>query len=289
MCLNEFFDREKILGLFKNLTDNRRLPPAFLFTGDSGRGKWEVLIDIAALIICESGRGPACDCSNCRRVKGGSHPDAVWFEPCGSPPSIKIEQIRELRRKIILKPYEAKKKVFIIFQAERMTEGAQNALLKTLEEPPEESILLLAVPNVRGLLDTITSRCRIIKFGAREDPAGELELREIIDAFLSLREERVEELFDCQNRERFLSVLKALLGFYRDVLFFKSGADKKLILNKERQSEIFNLSGFYTSDNLRGTIDFLNEMAKMANFNVSLRTCILNTAAGLKNVRGAEV
>ncbi|MCK5306208.1 MAG: hypothetical protein KAJ66_03665 [Candidatus Omnitrophica bacterium] len=289
MCLNEFFDREKILGLFKDLTDNRRLPPTLLFTGNSGHGKREALIDIAALIICENGRGPACDCSDCRRVRGGNHPDAVWFEPCGSPPSIKIEQIRELRRKIILKPYEAKKKVFIIFQAEKMTEGAQNALLKTLEEPPAESMLLLAAPNAGGLLDTIASRCRIIKFRVREDPASEPERREIIDDFLSLREEKVEELFDCQNRERFLSVLKALQGFYRDVLFFKSGADKKLILNKERQSEIFNLSGFYTSDSLRGAIGFLNEMAKMANFNVSLRVCILNTAAGLKSVRGAEV
>ena len=289
MCLNEVFGREKILELFKDLTDKRRLPPACLFTGDNGCGKREALRDIAALIICESGRGPVCGCSDCRRVKGENHPDVVWFEPCGSPPSIKIEQIRELRRRMALRPYEAKKKVFIIFQAERMTEEAQNALLKTLEEPPGESVLLLAAPDTRGLLDTVISRCRIIKLEAREDPANELERREIIDVFLSLREEKIEGLLDCQNRERFLSVLEALLGFYRDVLFFKSGADKKLILNKERQSEIFNLSGLYTSDNLHRAIGFLNEMARMINFNVSLKTCILNTAVTLKNIRGVEV
>jgi len=104
-----------------------------------------------------------CDqCPACRKIDASNHPDVRLIRP--SPGSIKIEQMRDLQREAFLKPFEARKKVYIIDSAELMTHEAANSLLKTLEEPPGEAMFVLTTSNVAGAPLTIVSRCQLIRF-----------------------------------------------------------------------------------------------------------------------------
>jgi DNA polymerase-3 subunit delta' len=97
-------------------------------------------------------------------VDSGNHPDVHWYRPEGKMRVVKIGSVRELIAQIGLKPFEAKWKVFVVLEADRMMVEAQNALLKTLEEPPGRGVLILISSNPAGLLPTIVSRCQEICF-----------------------------------------------------------------------------------------------------------------------------
>ena len=101
-------------------------------------------------------------CKSCVEFDGGNNPDFVYIEPDGKV--IKIEQIRELQTKVIEKPVNSNKKVYVINDADLMTKEAQNCLLKTLEEPPEYIVIILIVNNESKVLTTIKSRCMKIYF-----------------------------------------------------------------------------------------------------------------------------
>jgi DNA polymerase-3 subunit delta' len=139
-----------------------RLPHAVLVVGPAGIGKRSVADWIAAAMLCESpDRGGACGrCAACALVAASTHPD---LSTCGieeDAASIKVEQIRSLCERFTLKSYRGGRKVSIIDPADALTLSAFNALLKTLEEPPEESLLLLVVTRLERLPVTIVSRCQ---------------------------------------------------------------------------------------------------------------------------------
>jgi len=114
-------------------------------------------------IFCTERHDDACgECAQCRKVTAGAHADIHYIEPDGQ--FIKIEQIRELQRDLSLRPYEAPRKACIIKSAERFNPAAGNSLLKTLEEPPGNAIIILLTGNAGMLLPTIRSRCQLIRF-----------------------------------------------------------------------------------------------------------------------------
>lgn len=122
-------------------------------------------LDFAKALVCEREGAEACGvCSACRRVDSGNHPDVHWYKPVGKMRLVKIDTIRELIEQTGLKAFEAKWKVFIIPEADRMNAPGQNAVLKTLEEPPGKSVLILISSNPAGLVPTIVSRCQEICF-----------------------------------------------------------------------------------------------------------------------------
>lgn len=110
-------------------------------------------------------------CRTCHNIANGQHPDVQVIEPDGA--TVKIEQIRTLEADAALVPYEAQWKVFILNRAERMTEQAANALLKTLEEPPRRTVFILLTSAVSALLPTIASRCQTVTFSPL--PHGQIE------------------------------------------------------------------------------------------------------------------
>lgn len=149
-----------------------RIAHAYLFTGPAGVGKQATALAFAQALNCEMGarcevRGAefndACGvCRSCRNIANGLHPDVQVIEPNGA--TVKIEQIRALEADAALVSYEAKWKVFILASAERMTEQAANALLKTLEEPAKGTVFILLTSTVSALLPTIVSRCQVVTF-----------------------------------------------------------------------------------------------------------------------------
>lgn len=150
--------------LLSRALERSRLSHAYLLSGPPGAGKRTLAREFAASLFCETGNFPPCNqCDSCRRVTAGVHPDLSLIEADGK--NIKIEAIRELSSRLHLHSYEGGMKAAIIPEAERMTESAQNAFLKTLEEPPPDTVLIMTSTNLSRLLTTISSRCQIIRLG----------------------------------------------------------------------------------------------------------------------------
>jgi len=144
------------------------LAHAYLFHGDEQIGKKLAAIRFAQAINCEAGDGTyACGvCRSCQQIGNRTHPDFLLIEPDRelANPQIKIEQIRELEAQIVYQPLVGRRKIFLIDDADRMTLGAANAVLKTLEEPPAHSLLLLISSRPAALPATVRSRCQAIRF-----------------------------------------------------------------------------------------------------------------------------
>jgi DNA polymerase III subunit delta' len=148
------------------------IPNALLFTGPKGVGKKMAALSFAMAANCagknknfEDGGFPIepCGiCKHCRKFDSGSYPDFIRIDPEGQV--TKILQIRELRRILSIKPFEARLRVVVISKAHTLNQEASNALLKVLEEPPYRTILILITPQISDLLPTIVSRCQHIRF-----------------------------------------------------------------------------------------------------------------------------
>jgi DNA polymerase-3 subunit delta' len=147
------------------------IPHALLFTGIEGVGKESTALEFAMACNCAGGDSnptrPATDipcgnCKSCRKIEAGNHPDIIRLKPSG--PFIKINQIRSLCQTLAMKPYEARRRLVIITEAQAMNPAAGNALLKMLEEPPPRTILILVATHTSDLLPTIVSRCQQIRF-----------------------------------------------------------------------------------------------------------------------------
>ena len=165
--------QERAVDFLLRVIRGKRIPHAYLFQGISGVGKKTTAIAFAQAINClhpvdSEGCG---QCQPCRQIMGGTFPDLDYVQPEGQ--NIKIEQIRDLNRRLSFKPVSGKYRVCIIQQAETMTEEAANAFLKTLEEPPQGNIFILKTVEPLDLLPTILSRCQKIPF--RPLPIGLIE------------------------------------------------------------------------------------------------------------------
>lgn len=141
---------------------NSKTSHSYMFVGIEGIGKKLIAKSFAKRLLCFNEQQDGCNCKSCLEFDTQNHPDFEIIEPDGN--SLKIEQIRQLQRKIQEKPIISSKKIYIIDNADKMTIEAQNCLLKTLEEPPEFAILILIGSNESSFLDTIKSRCIILHF-----------------------------------------------------------------------------------------------------------------------------
>ncbi|MFQ5657227.1 MAG: DNA polymerase III subunit delta' [Candidatus Methylomirabilales bacterium] len=164
MSFADILGQGRALSFLRRAIETGRLPHALLFTGPKGVGRFRTAVTVAKALNCLGGaKGDCCDqCPACVKIEKGIHPDVHVLAPEGA--SLKIDQIRGLTQEATRTPYEGRRKAFILDQAETMTEQAQNALLKTLEEPPGVTVLTLIAPDSSALLSTIASRCSQIRF-----------------------------------------------------------------------------------------------------------------------------
>jgi DNA polymerase-3 subunit delta' len=215
MRLRDVIGHERVRTILSRALERDRLPPALLLSGPDGVGKKTMALAAAQAAVCERAPIPeACDeCATCRRVGAAIgpdrlrtqreeadrhpdkdewrnfrlHPDVVlvegwWLTKTGRPrpePEIRVGQVRDLVAEVPGTPFEARRRVFVVDDAHTMNESSQNALLKSLEEPPPRSHLVLVTARPQGLRQTIRSRCQVLRFG----PLG----RQAVTAFLEDR------------------------------------------------------------------------------------------------------
>ena len=141
---------------------------AYLFAGPAGSNKTQAAYALAQALLCPKGangpRGGACGaCDNCTRVRRKTHPDIHYYQPEGAGGYL-VEQVREIVSDVALAPIQSDRKVYIIDRADQLNQAAANAFLKTLEEPPDDVVLILLGRTRDSVLSTIASRCQIVPF-----------------------------------------------------------------------------------------------------------------------------
>ena len=159
------------IGWLQKAIQSNHLAHAYLFVGENAIGKKLTAIRMAQAICCDRYResvtpDPCGVCKSCYQIEGRTHPDFLYIQPDseGTNPQIKIEQVREIEHHVVYRPLLGVRKICLIDEVDRLTMGAANALLKTLEEPPDHCLFLLMTGRPSSLLPTITSRCLVVRF-----------------------------------------------------------------------------------------------------------------------------
>src|SRR5215217_94220 len=181
MSFRELTGHTHLLDLIARAATRGSLPPSVIFAGPDGVGKRMAAVALAQLMNCPnlppagerhtSDRHPdACGtCASCKRIARGVHADVLLIEP-GDSGAIKIDQVRDAIERSAYRPFEGRRRVVILDEADAMNADAQNAVLKTLEEPPAASTFVLVTSRPDMLLPTVRSRCQRLRFG-RLSPA----------------------------------------------------------------------------------------------------------------------
>jgi DNA polymerase-3 subunit delta' len=172
MSFKNILGHQRPITLLRRAIQNEKVVNSYLFLGSEGIGKKYAALQFAKALNClgeEAGRGDACDqCSSCKKVDHALHPDVLLIEPEGQ--NIRVDQVRQLQRDLAYRPYEGKRRIYILTAADRMAPNMSNILLKTLEEPPLHTVIVLLANNSRWILPTILSRCQLIRFNPLPTP-----------------------------------------------------------------------------------------------------------------------
>ena len=160
LVFKDILGHEQIKEHFKNAVETGKISHAYILSGEAGMGRKSLANAFALSLLCEKGMEEPCmQCHACRQVLSGNHPDLIYVTH-EKPASIGVDEVREqINNTIMVRPYSSYYKIYIVDEAEKMTVQAQNALLKTLEEPPAYGIILILTANAGALLPTIQSRC----------------------------------------------------------------------------------------------------------------------------------
>lgn len=166
MRFSEILGQDRVVDALRRSINTNRVAHAYLFEGIPGCGRRTTALALIATLFCQhAADGEACgECPSCRKLAAGNHPDLHLLQPLPDKRDISIEQVRELQQMLSLRPFEAARKACLIEPAERMSVGAANSLLKTLEEPPGHGLLILLTGQADLLLSTVRSRCQHLRF-----------------------------------------------------------------------------------------------------------------------------
>ena len=229
---------EKIKQTFLDALNSGNISHSYLFVGKAGIGKKQFAKEIAKKVMCLGDE----KCESCQKFNANSNPDFQIIDPDGK--SIKIEQIRNMQSKILEKPIISSKKVYIIDNSELMSEESQNCLLKTLEEPPEYAMIILISSNENRIIQTIKSRCIIVRF---EDLTNEE-----ISKYLNTQDIDIIKLCDGSlEKADHIQEKKEVYYKLRDIA---NNLEKKSLIDVLNNSELL----YNSKDDIIELLDYLN-------------------------------
>src|SRR6516225_8154578 len=280
MTFDTFIGNRKIIERLRTKLRERRFPHGLIFSGPDGVGKHTCALMIAKALNCQNaeGRDFCGECPACRKIDSGNHPDVITVSLEEEASQIKIAQIRQLLSTLDLQPLEGRNKIFIIDPADLLNAEAANALLKGLEEPPENSFFILITVNVHELLMTIRSRCQVYNFtpltldeirqhGVTDEltvrwsqgsigRARSLNLAELkseravildfLETVVNAKEEHFQDLMGVsaelgRAKQEFESRLAIMAVLIADLLYIKEGAQEGLV-NVDIRDQLVNLA-----------------------------------------------
>jgi DNA polymerase-3 subunit delta' len=278
------------VALLRRALESDRVAHAYAFVGPAGSGRTTTALAFAQALLCET--GVACGkCRGCRLGAEGKHPDLHVVVP--TPPesnpkgarAIRIGAVRELEHEAALRPVMARQKIFVLNDADRMTGESPQAILKTLEEPPAHTVLILILARTRAVPATVISRCQLVRFAPRDD--GQAEVRDEAIALLTeVRDKGVEALFRRsqafdRDRERAERVVDTLWLFARDLLVARAGGPLGLLIHGSQVDVITREAERWTLDGILAAIDLCREAREALAVNVTPRLTIEIVASRL--------
>ncbi|MFA6384940.1 MAG: AAA family ATPase [Candidatus Omnitrophota bacterium] len=339
MIFDEIVGQDKALARLKGYVDSRMVDGAYLFTGPAGVGKSLAALAFAKALNCGTSGAYGCDqCVSCRKIDKGAHPDIHIIDsgdgqnsggllPVESSGQIKIAAIRALQEDINYRAYEARKKVFIINNAHQLNLESANAFLKTLEEPPRDSLIILVTDRPSLLLPTVLSRCRIVKFY----PMRRNVLRDTLMArayggapvtaveahFLAYFSEgslgvslklksqglfaqknRIIDIYcsigaqtddpvSCASRMDLLSSFNILVSWFRDIYMLKNGVPQGELIHADRLDELELLAGSYSFQELDRILRLLSDSVLDVGRNLNKKLLVSNVIVSCKQSHSA--
>ena len=246
MPFRDIIGHRRLLDLLSRSIRDDSLPPSLLFAGPGSAPKRDTAIAVAQALNCLNRRTPidACGvCSVCARIARGMHPDVMIIE-AGDTGTIKIEQIRDAVERSTYRPFEGRRRVVIVDDAAALVGPAQNALLKTLEEPPASSVFILLTSRPDVLLPTVRSRVIRLSFAEGGPLVVDAESRHVAQRVLARaaaggdpgrRLEAAKDLLtntgggSAGDREQLASHLRAVAVMLRDVEVLATGAGERFL------------------------------------------------------------
>ena len=237
----EVAGQEHIVKTLKNALATKKLAHAYLFAGPRGTGKTTMAKLLAKALNCDEGMGHQCnECKNCKAIIDGTHPDVIELDAASNNG---VDEIRELIDKVKYGTILGKYKVYIIDEVHMLSTGAFNALLKTLEEPPEHVIFILATTEPHKILPTILSRCQRYDFTKLSDEDIKNRLKEVLEKEnISYNEEAIKiiiSLADGGMRDA-LSILDQVLAYSGNKLEVQDILDIFALESKEEKIGLLN-------------------------------------------------
>ncbi|MFH1359981.1 MAG: DNA polymerase III subunit delta' [Candidatus Omnitrophota bacterium] len=312
--LKETSGHQDILKRFRCFIQEQKLAHAYLFVGPQDIGKSETALGVAKLVNCEQSTSNGyCDvCPSCVKINRGNHPD-VHVISSEDALKIKIDQVRQLLKEIQLKPFEAKRKVFIIKSIDQLTLEGANALLKTLEEPSDRSLLLSTTTFPDKVLSTIKSRCQVINFfplscrQLKDQLRNDYQLSEASSHFLAtfaqgcskralilydqkflekkntmidhfifapLSETFARDFLAGQEKEDIQETLNVLLSWFRDILLLKLHIHKTQLIHQDRIDDLIRSEKKYSWDQTERTLHDLVATSKLLKENLNVKMAL---------------
>ena len=341
------------IGYLKASLESGRISHAYIFSGADGVGKRIAALNFAKALNCDNVKsGEPCDqCLSCKKIDSSKHPDICVLSPKdegdaiktlryaqglyperpsakaqGSPEfiegrsrGIKIEHVRAIIKDMYLKPFEAKKKVYIIEAAQDLKHEAANALLKTLEEPPADSNIILLTENIKALLHTIVSRSQVVKFfplkmkeaqdilvkeyslaeddahilshlsGGRLGLALKLKDGDVLtkrDLLINKISSGLKDDFDFDDipKNDARICLDMMLAWYRDILNLKAGAEDYMLVNVDKKDIISNKAKTLSFDYLEDVINNIISTAAYIDKNANQKLAMSVLGMNIKQV-----
>jgi DNA polymerase-3 subunit delta' len=316
MRFNDILGHEKTLEIVSAYIDKGCFSGGYIFSGAEGIGKKAAAIAIAGKLNCTSaGERPCGTCGSCLKMEKLQHPDLHIIASESS--QIKIEDIRFLQREANFRPYEGAMKVFIIDDAHKLNPEAANSLLKVLEEPPRDSLIILVTHKPQSIIKTILSRCKVIRFSPLSFSLMEGILaeryaldREAAHFLVSYSEGRlgaairlkdsgmVEEknrIFDSflasgsplerspagQNKEYLRTCLNVLASCFRDVYLLKAGMPESSLIHLDRRGDLHRLAQKFSFKHLDGIISAISDDLLYLDNNINTKLILHNLGAHL--------
>lgn len=276
--------------LVKTIKSNRA-SHSYMFLGQEGIGKKLLAEEFAKAILCldkeKEDKGTYCDkCKSCIEFSSSNNPDFIYLEPEES--KIKIDQIRNMQLKVAEKPIISQSKVYIINNADTMTNEAQNCLLKTLEEPPEYVTIILIGKNEESFLTTIRSRCTKLYFDKISNDELKLyliqnNLAEIPEDFLEMADGSIKKVLEItENKNSYYTINKIMNNLDKNDIIEILNLASELYKSKETIDSILEniniiaLKKSRTNPKFAGCINIVEQTKKRLKANANYDMCIDN-------------
>jgi len=265
VALERILDQPRAVDLLRRALASDRVAHAYAFVGPAGAGRMSTALAFAAELLGSPSR---------------QHPDLHVIVP--TPPetnsrgarAIRIGAIRELERQASLRPVMARRKVFVLDEAERMTGEAPQAFLKTLEEPPAATVIMLILPRARAVPATVLSRCQVVRFAPRDDAGAATARAQARELLAEVRAQGVDGLFrrtDRLEREKAEALVDAYWLFCRDLLLAKSDAPAALFIDGDHAAEFAREAEGWTVDQILAAVDLCRQAREALLRNVAPR------------------